>query len=331
MNLAMTPAARDAATAAQRAKDGKDWWSWWRMAVGVGLLVALLILVGPEQVLAILGRIRLGWALAVAAVSLVWLCMGALNVWILLRRLVPVSLSDFLGVWVTSWATSLVIPGQLGDATQVVLLRRWRVDMSRSGAAYLVDKAISFGWMMIVASWAVALYVPSIRRWWLLLAPAAVLAVLAAGCYLVHHLPVRQGGGVARLQRFAANLRTQAQSLRRWPGTLTLNAVLTVVKWAAMAAVYLLAFRAFGAVVTPLAAATIPVVASLVGYLPVTVGGAGTMEWTAVALFGGLGVDAPTVVVVYLFIRVLLIAGALLLLLATPGHPPSREVDPSAS
>jgi uncharacterized membrane protein YbhN (UPF0104 family) len=317
--------------AATRAEDGKDWWFWWRLAVGVGLLVALLILVGPDQVLATVGRVRTGWALAVAGLSLVWLCLGALNVWILLRRLAPVSLSGFLGVWVTSWATSLVIPGQLGDATQVVLLRRWRVDMSRSGAAYLVDKAISLAWMLIVASWAVALYVPSVRGWWFLLAPAAVLAVLAGGWYLIRRRPLLEVRFLARLQRFAANLRTQTLSLWQWPGTLTLNAVLTVVKWMAMAVVYLLAFRAFGATVSPMAAATIPIVASLVGYIPVTLGGAGTMEWTAVALFGSLGVDAPTVVVVYLFIRALLMAAALLLLLVTSGGPPSQEVEPYAS
>lgn len=331
MSLATTPTGRGTPARTRRPNDGKDWWFWWRLAVGVGLLVALVILAGPERLLATLGRVRPGWALGVAAVSVVWLCMGALNVWILLRRLAPVSPGGFLGVWVTSWATSLVIPGQLGDVTQVVLLRRWRVDMSRSGAAYLVDKAISLGWMLIVASWAVALYVPSIQAWWFLLAPLALLALLSAGWYLVGRLPLLRGKFLDRLQRFASNLRTQAQVLWRWPGTLTLNAMLTVVKWMAMAAVYLLAFRAFGAIVTPMAAATIPVVASLVGYIPVTVGGAGTMEWTAVALFGGLGVDAPTVVVVYLFIRALLMAAALLLLLVTPGRPPSREVEPFAS
>jgi uncharacterized membrane protein YbhN (UPF0104 family) len=97
--------------------------------------------------------------------------------------------------------------------------------------------------------------------------------------------------------------------------------MLTAIKWIVMTAMYLLAFRVFGARISPASAATIPVIASLVGYVPITIGGAGTMEWTAVTLFGGLGVDQSTVVVAYLFLRAVLIGWALLLMLVVRELP----------
>jgi uncharacterized membrane protein YbhN (UPF0104 family) len=71
------------------------------------------------------------------------------------------------------------------------------------------------------------------------------------------------------------------------------------------------------------AASTIPVASSLVGYIPVTVGGIGTTEWTAVALFERAGVEAEVVVGVYLFLRVLL------LLLAFFIHSLLHFIDPA--
>jgi uncharacterized protein (TIRG00374 family) len=81
-----------------------------------------------------------------------------------------------------------------------------------------------------------------------------------------------------------------------------------------MALLYLAAFHAFGSPINFEAAATIPVMSSLVGHIPVTVGGAGTMEWTAVLLFKQVGVDNSSVFSVYLLLRSVLIVTALLIL-----------------
>lgn len=325
--------AADVAAGAEAAPPGsgaRDWWYWWRLAVGLGLLVLLLAVVGPAEVVEAAGRAHPGWAAAVVVLALGWLGLGALNVWVLLRRLAPVPFREFVGVYITSWATALFIPGQLGDATQVVLLRRYDVPMSRSGAAYVVDKAVSLTWLLSVAAYGVTLYLPRVRGWWLLAPPALVLAALWLGYGLLRRLDPPEASLVGRARRFAGNVTLHVRSFRAYPGTLAANVALTGVKWLAMAGLYLWAFRAFGTSVGFVAAATIPVISSLVGYLPVTVGGAGTMEWTAVALFGGLGVDGPSVVVVYLFLRAILLAGALALLVGVRGRGPG-EVEPSGS
>jgi uncharacterized membrane protein YbhN (UPF0104 family) len=103
-----------------------------------------------------------------------------------------------------------------------------------------------------------------------------------------------------------------------------MNLGLTTVKWALMTASYWFALRAFGAVVPVSAAATIPVMSSLVGYLPVSVGGLGTSEWTAIALFGRVGAPEAAVLATYLFLRAVLIALAAVVF-AAKGHVALRE------
>ncbi len=89
---------------------------------------------------------------------------------------------------------------------------------------------------------------------------------------------------------------------------------------------YWCAFRAFGAEIGVLAAGTIPFMSSLVGYIPVTVGGAGTIEWTAVALFAKVGVEGASVVSVYLLARAAVVAAGMSLL-ALAGKGIGRGAD----
>ncbi|MFQ5565150.1 MAG: hypothetical protein ACE5EU_02170, partial [Paracoccaceae bacterium] len=63
-------------------------------------------------------------------------------------------------------------------------------------------------------------------------------------------------------------------------------------------------------------AATIPVVSSLVAYIPVTVAGLGTTEWTAVGLFRSVGIAPVDVVGAYLVMRGVLILCAAAMLTA---------------
>lgn len=309
-------------------RSGKDAWFWWRLAIGIGLLVLLVGVVGLDRVVAAASGARPGWALAVVAMAGLWLCLGAVNVWILLRRLAPIPLREFLSVYITSWAASLLIPGQLGDVTQVLLLRRHGVDPSRSGAAYVVDKVVSLSWMLAAGACGVALYLPRVRGWWLVAPPVLIVMALLAALALLRRAPATEAQG--RVRRFLFRLSGQVRAFRAERGALAANIALTGLRWSVMSAMYLLAFRAFGSSIGLVAAGTIPVIASLAGYLPVTVGGAGVMEWTAVALFRGLAVEEHAVVVAYLFLRTVLLVWALMLLLVMRerGVP---EAKPSAS
>jgi len=287
---------------------------WGRWLLGLGLLAVLIRVAGPSQLAATFSQIDLGRAVEAVALSVLWLLLGACNVWILLRLVAPVPLSTFVPIYGTSWAASYLLPGQLGDATQVLLLRHHDVPVSRSGAVYLLDKAISLTWLFVVAAYGIGLYIPGIRGWWLALLPLGAL-IVSVGCVaILLRMRAREGGLLARLQGLVTSTLAELQGMmRHHGGALALNGTLTVVKWLINASYYWVTFRAFGFEVSFEAAATLPVMSSLVGYLPITVGGAGTTEWTATFLFARVGATAATVVSAYLFLRVLHLSIALLL------------------
>jgi len=285
----------------------------WRWLFGIGLLALLGLVAGPARLAQTLLGASPGWVLVVALIGCAWLLLGALNVWLLLRRLVPVSLGLFTRAYVASWATSLVIPGQLGDVTQVVLLRRAGVPAASSGAAYLLDKLVSLTWLAAVAGYGVGRYTESHPTVWLLATLPAAAGIVVAAVLLLRMQNVsppwlRKGQSVAR------RALSQVLLFRAHPALVGANLLLTIAKWLLMSALYLATFRAVGARVGFEAAATIPVMSSLVAYVPLTVAGIGSMELTAVVLFGTIGVDSATVLGAYLLLRGVLVLGAAFLL-----------------
>lgn len=288
--------------------------TWLRLGVGAALMLFLVFRVGPGELLDTFGQTRPGWVLATILLSAAWFLVGALDVWVLLRRLAPVRFRTFVRVYMTSWATSLVVPGQLGDATQVLLLRRYRVPLASSGASYLADKAITLSWFVLVAAYGLVFYTRLVNGWWVASLLLVLTSAAAGAAWAGRRPPARSSRQVGRIFGAIHRLRSELATLRRHPRAVGLNIAGTLAKWLLMALMYLCAFRAVGGNIAFEAAMTIPVLSSLVGYLPVTVGGLGTVELTAVFLFGQVGVGEASVLSAYLLLRGILLLVALPLL-----------------
>jgi uncharacterized membrane protein YbhN (UPF0104 family) len=251
----------------------------WRWVLGICLIAGLVWFAGPQQLWRTLRAGSTTWLLAAALVLVPWFLLGILNVWVLLRHLTPIAFGTFAGVYAKSWISGLVLPGQLGDATQVWLLRRHGIPMSFSSAAYATDKALSLGFMLVLGATIVA----------------AGIAVLLVS--FVNRMPAsRVSGAFGNVKNALAVFASEHRLLY-------LNFGITVLKWMLLVAAYACAFRAFGPPVPLAAVATIPAMSSLVGHIPVSVGGLGTTEWTAVGLFGRLGVPEAIVLSAYLLLR----------------------------
>jgi uncharacterized membrane protein YbhN (UPF0104 family) len=274
----------------------------WRWVVVLVLVPALVWFAGPQQVWRTVRGAEPTWALAATTILVPWFLLGILNVWVLLRRLAPIPFRTFAAVYVQSWTSGLLLPGQLGDATQVWLLRRHGVPMSFSSAAYAADKAVSLGFMLVVATSGAALYGFGGTRW----RPVVFVmgsAIVAASVGVLLFSGVVNRGPSSRVGRGLGHVKSALSVFAREHRLLSLNLGITVLKWMLMVAAYACAFRAFGPPVSLSAVATIPAMSSLVGHIPVSVGGLGTSEWTAVGLFGRLGVPEAIVLSAYLLLR----------------------------
>jgi uncharacterized membrane protein YbhN (UPF0104 family) len=282
-------------------------------------------LAGPEKLWTTAQSADPFWFAIAASVLVPWFVFGIVNVWLLLRRLAEIDLRTFADVYAASWTSALFLPGQLGDATQVLLLRRHGIPLAASTAAYAADKLVSLGFMLAVActgavrhghAFSEQLHRPSLLVPLLGLAGAGLAIVVLFGM-----LSRQQRFG--RLRAIMSRGRDALLTFAREPRLLLANLTITIVKWLLMMLSYTWAFRAFGVRVSLIDAATIPIMSSLVGYLPVSVGGLGTTEWTAVALFRSSGVAEAVVLAVFLLLRTSVILVAVLLLAVVHNTRPS--------
>jgi uncharacterized membrane protein YbhN (UPF0104 family) len=286
-----------------------------RFCAAVLLFGLLLWIVDPKELLATLLRADALLVAALFGLALVWLFLGALNVWILLRRRNAIPLVSFTEVYVTSWSMGLLIPGQLGDATQILLLRRHGVAVASSAAAYTIDKIISLCMFGLIGAYGVARFSVAVSPG-TAFAVACVAAILAA-CVIVSAVRLMPGSRLPRrVGEFLKSISTEIASFAVQPGLVGLNALISIVKWLVMASMYSMVFAALSVAISFESAATIPVVSSLVAYIPITVAGLGTMEWTAVGLFRGIGIAPVDVVGAYLVMRGALISCAAAMLAA---------------
>jgi hypothetical protein len=295
-----------------------------RWAAALAALGALLAWADPRRIGGALAGADAALLAALVPVAALWLLLGAANLRLLLGPAAPPP-RGFVGVYLVGTLASALLPGQLGDAVVVPLLRRHGVPLSRSGAAYLADKAVSFCWMVVVATTGAALFLTGVGT--AAAVAVAVGAVLVAATAGLAFLRMPLGGGrlATRLRRVRERLAGELAFLVARPAWLARNLAITVARWVLVTVLYGLAFAACGERLPVAAAATLPILASLVGYLPVSVGGLGTMEWAAVGLFGLVGVAPPPVVAAYLLLRGVLLAVAGLGALALLGRALGRR------
>ena len=292
--------------------------------VALLLILMLLYMAGPSQMGATLRSTDLAWLSATVFILLIFDLIGGFNVWILLSRLARVKLIQFLKVYFIAWATGLITPGKIGDASQVFFLKSQGISLDRSSASYIIDKVISLCILFMVASIGIIHYLPKVKLWVVFTVPftLAILGVIAIS--LVLRFPDKPAL-LRRIKNLTRSSLDQIFSYKHHSGTILLNVVLTIIKWIILTLCYYCAFRSFSIALPLRAAAFIPIVSTLVGYIPVTAGGVGTVELTAVFLFGLEGIPKASVLSSYLLLRGLQYMTASILVLSikhsdTQGH-----------
>jgi uncharacterized membrane protein YbhN (UPF0104 family) len=229
--------------------------------------------------------------------------IGAYNVWLILNGLYPMPFLTFLRTYSYSWATSLVTPGQAGDVSMILFMRKHGVAVHISSVAYFVDKLMTLAVFTVVGWYGCTSLLPELKWIWFGLF-TGLLLVLPVALFLFRY-SVFKFKLFYRLQQRVEAVVSDLQRLRsRWY-LLLINLVLTVVKWLVVSCVFWIAFRSFNTPVKWPYIGFIPILSTLVGYIPVSIAGVGTVEITAVFLFEKIGIFKPVVLSAYILLRVL--------------------------
>ena len=279
-----------------------------RFAAAAALITGLVWYAGPANLLRTLASLNPAIAMACALAIVIFFLLGSVNVWWLLRCRHAIRYVTFLRGYAYGFSLGLLSPGQIGDVTLVLFLRNGGVPVSKSGAAYTMDKFITLFVLSLVAAFGLLRY-----------------RLISVGHFLVGVTILASAAGVSWLliarSRSGNRLFTAIQKIAREIAeyrfhliTILSNVLLTGLKWLVLCASYYLAFLAFGTSIPWPDIGVVPVMSTLVGYIPISVAGIGTVEVSAVMLFKMLGVAESIVISAYLFLRSLQYLLALVLM-----------------
>lgn len=280
---------------------------WLRVAFGLGLLCVLIVYVDPGKVATAVVSVDLGWLTVVALFLTFATLLGAANLNLMISRGGELPLWRFLPIYWTSWAFSLVVPGQVGDMLSLpILLKRHGLKWSSSLGRALVDKLMSLLVMAVLGLIGVSVYLEASWRWpELLLWGALGAALLVLGLVLIMRHQSDDNSLFSRLKRGFVNTLLEAlRTVRLNPGRVVVNFVLTWIKVGLTGIAFWAMFRALGSDsadlldVLPLMAAS-----ALIAYLPISFNGLGTVELAGIILFSTLGLDEPVIVSAYVMLR----------------------------
>ena len=308
-----------------------------RIAAGTLLLVALISYFGFTPIADSFARVAPVWAAAAALLIVAATLISAFNRYLLINVNDQMDLQRFLPLYWLSWATGLLIPGQVGDiATLAALMKKRGMQLHQSVGRSVLDKLISFAIVGTFGAFAVVMTLDKLN--FDLSAQARTIGIVLLALALVLFTIWKLPSVGARCKRLSDRLRQAAintiaeirHTTFRYPARVAINVPLSLLSFVMLGASYWCMFRAFGQSDASLAA-VIPLVAacSLVAYIPVSFNGLGTSEAAGVVLFGPAGIPAATVISAFISLRLIVIVvawlpAAFILLLPTNADRPIR-------
>ncbi len=266
-----------------------------------------------------------------------WLALKSTNLWIL-SLVLPIKLFSLLlnGVNVTlflqaigkkikfwkvvvwsnlAWSIGLFFPGRVGEFSIIYFLKSEGVEFGESTAVALLDKMTTFFVLSVLSIIGVFYYFSFTSALWL----AGILLAIMIGSVAIF-LNARLRGLVKEylLRKYARLFKGFNDSFRRILGNkemLAGNMAVTAIKWFFSLFAFTVIFLSLGASVRVTDVILISSLATIISLIPISMGGIGLREYSAVYLFSRLGVAPEITLVTYLlntFINYLFGSGIIL-------------------
>jgi uncharacterized membrane protein YbhN (UPF0104 family) len=277
-----------------------------RSGAGIILLIILLRCVNTEKLIESFEKVSLWYLFLAVAYQYASILLGTLNQYLLFDPVLRISFRSFVLPYFKAFVTGLLFPGQFGDASIVLFLKSKGSDYSRSFSIYLLDKYITlFFYLGIVLTFILDLMgYPRVLSVVLLLLLSVLSVVLFYSVPAISPTkPARQW--FRRIVAFIENTLSQLfDYARAYPLRLLLNCILTSLKVFFVMSAYHAMLVSLGYFLSVWEVGLSSFAAGAVAYIPVSVHGVGTVEASALWIFGRLGVSPADVLSSFLVLRV---------------------------
>ena len=280
---------------------------WKRIKDFLKILVSIIIIyflirnIGLEKIWLALRSTNLFILSLVLPIKLFSLLLNGVNITIFLQAIDRKI--NFLKVVVWSnlaWSIGLFFPGRVGEFSIIYFLKSEGVEFGESAAVALLDKMTTFFVLSALSIIGVFYYFNFTSALWL----AGILLVVMIGSIAVFlNARLRRLVKEYLLRKYARLFRGFNDSFRRILGNRKMilgNTLITAVKWFFSFSAFSVIFLSLGAAVKVTDVMLISSLATIISLIPISLGGIGLREYTAVYLFNGLGISSEITFVTYL-------------------------------
>jgi len=282
-----------------------------KLILGILIIAAIALKVGLDNILEQIYRINPLVVIPILIILFVTFIIACLNLYLFLRVLgYRIGIMRLFRCYMISWSVGLLIPGKLGEFAIVPLLKTEGVGLGKGLSVAMLDKLITVFTLGLI-SIAGLLFIFSVPQ------TAGITALIVMGIVLPVAL-IASGHARMFVRKFI--LRKYERRFTGFSKTFFLlmkskvtlvNIMLTFLKWAVSATTLWLFFVSIGSSVSIVHIFFINCIATIVSLIPVTIGGAGIRELTAVYMYSAVGVGSSVVMGVYiLFLALNYLMGA---------------------
>jgi uncharacterized protein (TIRG00374 family) len=285
-----------------------------RSATAILLITFLVFSIGIKKLVLTFISVSLIPGLMTGFCLFILYLLGALNIWLLLNTNHTISFFPYLKQYSYSWMASLITPGQAGDASLAIFLKKYNIPIHSTGIIYIIDKIITLFFFLLIAICGSYLLFPELKSYFFqIITLIIVLPVLMTFLAIIFFRKTRWGK-ILNNRLNIEEMIIEFHTLKSKWHVFFVNFLITMIKWLVMTFAFFLAFQSFHVHVKFPDIGIIPIISTLVGYIPISIAGLGTVEITAGYLFSKVGIAQSVVLSAYLFLRSLQYMLALLIL-----------------
>ena len=277
-----------------------------RVSTAVIILVFLIWHVKTDEFIQSLERVSLLYLSLAVFCLYASILIGSLNQYILFQPSLNIPFKQFALYYFKAFTAGLLLPGQYGDASIVVFLKSKGLDYSHSFSIYLWDKFITlFFYLSIVLLFIIDFMGCSTFSLFIFLIMLAIITVLILYCILTFRYLKPIGRWTGRLINFIQNSISQMfRYAREYPIRLLINSILTCLKLFFVMLCYHAVLASLGYFLSVWKVGVSSITSGIIAYIPISIHGLGTVEATAIWVFGRLSVTPADVLSSFLLLRV---------------------------
>ncbi|MBN2454691.1 flippase-like domain-containing protein [Candidatus Woesearchaeota archaeon] len=282
---------------------------WLRVVISATILGYLIWRTGVESLLGTLSEMKALYIIPIFFLLLVVLpAIRTFSYAVLLKNA-----SKQLPFWKVfavnyySWALGMIMPGgKVGEMSAAYFLKKEGLNASESIELTIIDKAISFLVVSMIAAVGVAKFI-GIQESLVLIAVSIAFLVLVAAAIFIEIRKKFFAGTIKKILNRVGMEGVVASSLfrttlKKGKRYIFANFLLTVTGSLAAAVMFWLAFLAFGESVSITNVLLINSAGTLLSLLPISIGGLGVRETSAVILFSRIGVESSVTLSAHLVV-----------------------------